>query len=352
MSELSNILLDDEYNLSDRERAILTKIVHLYILNANPIGSRYLSKYLKEELNLSPATIRNVMADLEELNYIKHPHTSAGRVPTDKGYRFYVDTLNKLELTGNIDIPSLKDNIKEGEVESVLKNASKLLGMLSKYLGVVQIPIITDLIVEKIEIIPVSNERLLVIIALDSNIVRTVTLEAAFDIESQSIKDIISYINEKISGKPLRFLKENFDALIVDFDVKDTPLFRLFTESIDKLFSEYKQDRVLIAGTQNILEHPEFEDLSKVKSVIELVENEDIIIHILDKYEKETSIDILIGKEMQNDMLNDYSIVKSTYLIGGAKGNIGLIGPKRMDYAKMISIVHSVSTIINEIIKR
>lgn len=207
MSDLNYTYNENEYNLSDREKSILTKIVHLYILNATPIGSRNLSKYLKDELDLSPATIRNVMADLEELDYIKHPHTSAGRIPTDKGYRFYVDTLNKYDLLDHLDIPSLKDNIKEGEVESVLKNASKLLGMLSKYLGVVQIPIITDLIVQKIDIVPVSSNRLLIIIALDSNIVRTVTLEAEFDIENEKLKDIISYINEKITGKPLRFLR-------------------------------------------------------------------------------------------------------------------------------------------------
>lgn len=334
--------------LTAREETILRKIVHLYILKANPVGSRVLSKFLKDEMDLSPATIRNVMADLEEMEYIRHPHTSAGRVPTDKGYRFYVDALEQIELLNIEKLANINLDFESTEIESILKDASKLLGMLSKYLGIVQIPLITEFIVEKIEVIRVSSTRILVVIALDSNIVRTVTLEANFDLDDNRIKDVISYINEKISGKPLKYLRDNFKDMIVDLDIKDTPLVRLFTDSLDKLFADYRKERVLIAGTQNLFDYPEFENLSKIRSVIELIENEDIIIHILDKYKRSDLSDVLIGQEMQNDLLEDYSLVKSSYKIGAAKGSVGLIGPKRMDYAKMISVVRSVSNILSQ----
>ena len=346
MVNSNKILNKNEEELTGREKTILRKIVHLYILKANPVGSRVLSKFLKDEIDLSPATIRNVMSDLEEMEYIRHPHTSAGRVPTDKGYRFYVDALEQIELLNIEQLANINLDFENTEIESILKDASKLLGMLSKYLGVVQIPLITELIVEKIEVVRVTSSRILVVIALDSNIVRTVTLEANFDLDDNRIKEVISYINEKISGKPLKYLRDNFKDMIVDLDIKDTPLVRLFTDSLDKLFADYKKERVLIAGTKNLFEYPEFEDLSKIRSVIELIENEDIIIHILDKYKPSNISDVLIGQEMQNDLLEDYSLVKSSYKMGTAKGSVGLIGPKRMDYAKMISVVRSVSNIL------
>lgn len=332
--------------LNEREREILRRIVHLYILKASPIGSRFLSKFIQDELKLSPATLRNVMSDLEELNYISHPHTSAGRIPTDKGYRFYVDSLSHIEDIPFSDKLTLQGSLKENDTDSVLKNASKLIGMLSKYLAVVQIPKIRDLIVEKLEIIPLSSSKLLVVLALDSNIVRTVTLEADFEIDVKFTEPVARYINERISGKPLKFLKDNFIDMMTDFTGNDTPIIRLFTDSLDKIFVSNSTERVLIAGTQNLLEYPEFEDLKRVRSVIELVENEDIIVHLLEKYEEKDGLQVLIGKEMNHDLLEDYSMIKTTYQIGSATGSIGLIGPKRMNYSKMITLIKVVSDIL------
>ncbi len=336
--------------LNARQREVLRAIVYLYILNASPVGSRTLSKFLSSTLHLSAATIRNVMADLEEFEYINHPHTSAGRIPTDKGYRFYVDNISELAELTDQEVRAVKNSLSSGTSDKVLKDASKVLGLLSKYLGVVQIPHLLDLIVHRIELISVSSNRLLVVIALDSNIVRTVTLEAGFEFDRKYIKEISSYINEKVSGKRLRYLRENFEELIGDFDNKDTPLVRLFVDSLDKIFHyQGNQDRILTAGTQNLLEYPEFEDLGRVKGVIELIENEDIIIHLLEKHdESKGGIKVLIGKELETNLLDDYSIVMTNYRIGSAQGTIGLIGPKRMNYPKMISIVANVSQMLSK----
>lgn len=333
--------------LNDREKMILNKIVHLYIVKAAPIGSRFLSKIIKDEMNLSPATLRNVMADLEDLDFISHPHTSAGRVPTDKGYRFYVDTLKNIEKLNREELKALKNNLQKIEQESILKEASKLLGTLSKYLSVVQIPQFRDLKVQKLEIVPLSDIRMLVVIDLDSNIVRTVTLEAEFEIERHQLEYLKSYINEKVSGRTLSFIHENFLDLFNDFDIKDTPLIRLFTDSLDKLFHKQSEDRVLVAGTQYLLDYPEFEDLSRVRSVIELAENEDVIVHLLDQAD-DSDISVMIGSEIDNEYLHDYSLVKTNYNFGNASGSIGLIGPKRMNYAKIITVVKSVSDAINK----
>ncbi len=340
----------NESELSEREKLILRMIIHLYILKAAPIGSRTLSKHIQEEIKLSPATIRNVMADLEELDYINHPHTSAGRMPTDKGYRFYVDTLKKYETLTQKELIALESSLKEADSEYALKNASKILGMLSSYLGVVSIPNIIDLKVIKIELIPLTSNRVLVVIALDSNIVRTVALEAEFDIEPFEAKDIVAYINEKVSGKTLKFIRDNFKEMISETNIGDAPLVRLFVDSVDTIFSgEAAEQKIHVEGAKNLLAHPEFGDLDRAKGVIELLENEDIIIHLLDKYEKSDSgIQVLIGKEIQEDLFEDYALIVSKYNLQSAKGSIGLIGPKRMQYSKMISLVKRAADILTK----
>lgn len=340
--------IDRNIYLNDREQDILRTIVHLYILNASPIGSKFLSKFVSSDKKLSSATIRNVMKGLEEMGFISHPHTSAGRVPTDKGYRFYVDSLMDMERLSDLEKRAVKDFIRNPS-ENVLKEASKVLGMLSRYLSVVEIPHIKDLIVERLELVRLSSNRLLVVLALDSNNVKTLTLEADFEIDYGYLTEICSYINEKISGKPLSFLRKNFDQIIVDFELKDQPLIRLFVESVNKIFDNHgSEDKLLIAGTQNLLSYPEFADLEKVRTVIEIIENEDIIVHLLDKIEdSDNSLKVFIGNEMNNNTLADYSFLVSEYSIGSAKGAIGLIGPKRMNYAKMMSLVNYVSKVLN-----
>lgn len=340
-----------DMELNEREKSILQSIVQLYILKASPIGSRNLAKYLQGQLNLSPATIRNTMADLEEMELISHPHTSAGRIPTDKGYRIYVDYLMKMEdLTVN-EMNTVRENLLSGSSANVFKDASKILGLLSHYLSIVAIPDIRDLVVLKIDLIELSSSKILVVIALDSNNVKTVTLEADFEINYLYLPEICTYINEKVSGRPLKFIRDNFLDLISDFHHRDNILIRLFVDSVDKIFRySSSEDKLFIAGTQNLLQHPEFGDLEKVKTVIEIIENEDVIIHLLDNPEKnvERGIRVFIGSEMQSDLLDDYSLVISTYRIGSADGSIGLIGPKRMNYSKMMSLVSHVSQILSK----
>ncbi len=232
--------------------------------------------------------------------------------------------------------------------ESVLNQASKILGMISKYLSIIEIPNVYDLIVEQIEIISLYGTRILVVIALNSNIIRTVTLEADFEIDMKILQEISSFINERTSSRKLSYLRQNFSGIMEDYSGKDAPLIRLFIDSVDKLFENSKTtDRIHISGTQNLLSYPEFEDLGRVKGVVELIENEDIIIHLLDNKENaRDGIKVLIGRELNNELLEDYSLIVSNYEVGPACGSIGLIGPKRMNYSKMVSLVKYFSSLI------
>jgi heat-inducible transcriptional repressor len=309
----------NERPLNEREREILKKIVHLYILKAAPIGSRYLAKSLEGDLSLSPATLRNIMSDLEELEYIGHPHTSAGRVPTDKGYRFYVNSISPLERLSDSEISAIQETITKNNSGEILKNASKVLGMLSRYLGVVHMPGFSDLVVEKIELIRLSASKLLVVLALESNIVKTLTIEARHEMGEKYLEPVTRYINERVSGRPLSFIRENFDEIIGEYEDKDSPLIRLFVDSLDEIFTYRPSGKVLIAGAQNLLEYPEFEDLDRVRSIIELVEDEDIIVHLMDKKDS-GGLGVFIGSELQSDLLEDYSLIKTNYKFGSANG--------------------------------
>lgn len=335
--------------LSEREATILRAIVHNFILMASPVGSRFLSKYLAAAQKLSPATIRNVMSDLEEMGFITHPHTSAGRMPTDKGYRYYVDSMMRAETLTEEERLKVHENLYAAPKEALLRNASKILGSLSHCLGVVEIPQISNAIVEKIELIPLSSNRLLVVVSLSSDIVRAISLEADFEVNAGELDMIARQLNERISGRPLQLVRRNLREFISDVRPGHL-LVRLFVDSAEKLFTEHIQpgDKVHIAGTQNLFRHPEFESAEHFRSIIELIESEEIIIHLLDNSDPpEGKVNVLIGGEMASSLMQEYSLLTTRYRLTSAVGTIGIIGPKRMNYSKMISIINHVAFVLS-----
>jgi len=336
----------ENIKLNERQKNVFQAIIQLYILNATPVGSRTLSKYLFERL--SSATIRNVMADLEEIKLIDHQHASAGRVPTDLGYRYYVDTLLQYEQLSSKEIEILSESLNKSE--TLLKDASRILGLLSKYLSIVALPQIEKSKILKIDLIQITEDKLLFVLALDSNVVKTVTLEVDFDLNINDIAILTSYLNEKISGKSLEFIKQNFKEIVAETDYGNTPLIRLFIDSIDDIFDiKSSDDLIHIAGTQNLLQYPEFNNPEKMRGIIELIESDDVIIHILDKIKnKDDDLIVMIGSELQDTKLRDYSIVVSNYNYGSSFGTIGVIGPKRMNYSKIIALVKQVSKILEK----
>ncbi|MBN9401036.1 MAG: heat-inducible transcription repressor HrcA ['Candidatus Kapabacteria' thiocyanatum] len=346
-------LSGDRQDLTERERMILRAIIHLFILHATPVGSRIVSKYLEREFALSPATIRNVMSDLEEMGYITHPHTSAGRMPTDKGYRFYVDSLMGSELLSTLETETVLGNLRGSPRETVLRDASRVLGSLSHYLALVQLPQLGDVIVQKVEMLRLSSERLLVVVALESDIVRTVTIETHHLPEHASLDEITRAINERLAGRPLSMLNALFPDMLDDTHSSDGALIRLFVDHVGRLNDSSLQapSSIHVAGTQNLLTHPEFDDPERMRSVIELVENEDVIIHLLGTAQENDGVAVRIGNELQNEQLQDYSLIATTYRVGSASGSVGLIGPKRMNYSRMVSLVQFVGTVLSSTLR-
>ncbi len=365
--------------LSAREHSVLQAIVQNFILDATPVGSRNLSKCLQEDLHLSPATLRNTMADLEELGYIAQPHTSAGRIPTDKGYRYYVDSLAEMGLAQTLapmgihrieplaalssqEMDTIQQNITAAKQhESSLRDVSKVLGALSRHLAVVRMPQIANAIVQRMELFQLASRRLLVVLTLNSDIVRTLTLEADFELESHDCENLARALNERIAGKSLRFIREHLQSLVRETELGEYALepaiehamMRLFVDSAEELFTDHvlpNTSTLHIAGAQHLFDHPEFGSASRVRGIIELMEHEEIIVHLLEQTAPmEGHVRVAIGSELSTALaptqMEDYSLLTTKYRFASANaiGTIGLIGPKRMNYSRMMAIMHVVA---------
>jgi heat-inducible transcriptional repressor len=332
-----------EEQLSPREQSILRHVVHNYITTAVPVGSRFISK--KFEQTLSPATIRNVMSDLEESGFLSHPHASAGRIPTDLGYRYYVDYLMEVQALTESEKAMIRQQIeKTADPNEMLRETSRLLSKISHQLSIVSSPHVSSGVLEKLELIPISGSKLLVVMSIRTGLVRTLMLEIGTELRREKLDDMARALNERLSGLTLQEIRDSFVERVREVQDEQTGLVRLFIDSVDQLFSGERNEKLHIAGTQNIIEQPEFVDPRSFRSVIELIENEDMIVHLLERHDvPEKDLVIRIGSENEESRAEDYSIVTARYEANGVSGQVGVIGPKRMNYAKLVPLVEHVA---------
>lgn len=333
--------------LTDREQSILHHVVYNYIQTAIPVGSRYISKHL--ESGLSAASIRNVMADLEEMGYLSHPHTSAGRMPTDSGYRFYIDYLMEMQQLSDREKLQIQQQLDQtNDAGEMLRETSKLLGKISHQLSIVSSPHLSSGVFERIELIPIASSKLLVVISVRTGIVRTIMMEIGGEVRRDHLDQVSRLMNERLAGLTLKEVRDSFVDRIRDLKDEETGLIRLFIESVDQLFTDSKEhEKVHIGGTKNIIEQPEFVDPKNFRSVIELIENEDIIVHLLEKHDElQKGFVVTIGSENEDETTKEYSFITTTYNVDGVSGRIGIIGPTRMNYSKVIPLVDYVAQAI------
>lgn len=341
-------------NLNEREKLILRSIVQQFILTASPVGSRNITK--RFDLGVSPATVRNIMSDLEDSGFINHPHTSAGRIPTDKGYRYYVDSLMDIQSIGisEKEIIDSSLDLRLAEKEEILKIASRLLSRITKQIACVTYPTLDKGILTKIQLVSLSSTRLLVVVSIQSGLVKTITLEFETEVDSKKLSDVESLLNDKLTGLTFQEIRQTAKERLEDTRESEKPIMRLFIESVDKIFKDVRADeKVLITGATNIIQQPEFEDPEKFQGVIELIEDKDIIIHIMDKKrtDQPSNILITIGSENEDEKLHEYSLITKEYSFGETSGTVGIIGPKRMEYSKVVAIVSYLGEMLSEVLK-
>ncbi|UZJ40552.1 heat-inducible transcriptional repressor HrcA [Prosthecochloris sp. SCSIO W1101] len=339
------------HDLSERERQVLSIIIQAYVINAAPVGSRYIAK--NYNLGLSDATIRNVMADLEDEGYISQPHTSAGRVPTDKGYRYYVDLIMRVrrieeEEKKRIDRNFRQLNYDPKDSAEVLKAVAKVLGSISQQLSVVISPKLSNALFERLDMILLSSSRIMVVLSIQSLFVRTIVMELNLEVSRQQIDSVIELLNQRLSGLTLSEIRNSISRRLADCD-KDKALLNMIVRSADNLFDDSPVlERLYIAGTEYIVNQPEFDQPQKVRDLVCMIEDKNRMVELLferddDLVPNSTSgldVSISIGRENTASTAEDFTVVTTPYYVGNTMGRLGVLGPKRMDYERVVRLVN------------
>lgn len=325
--------------LSAREREILSAVVQHFILTANPVGSRQLSR--KRGLDLSAATIRNVMADLEEMGLLCHPHTSAGRVPSDLGYRLYVnDLMDSRELTSE-EREAIEREFEEApqEIDGLMAVTARVLSTASHLLAIAMVPMLDEALLDRIELVRLTENRVLVIISLESGPVRTIMVELEQKLPEEQLRQIAHAMNNRLSGLTLSQVRSEIGERFSSIAPSHPQLVRFFVDSAEKLFSFGDREELKIGGRAQVLSQPEFSDPRTMRGIIELIEDKDIIVHLIQAHASDEQVAISIGSENPDARAKSLSVLTSSYHTPVLSGKLGVIGPTRMDYSKLKSLV-------------
>jgi len=338
--------------LNKRMKTILEAVVHRYITTAEPVSSSIIAK--EYNLDLSTATIRHEMYWLEKYDYLWQPHTSAGRIPTDKGYRFYVDNLmTKRYLKENEKREIIQIYKKNKELEETMKITSQLLSKLTSNLGVVLGPIIYDDLVRNVQFIPVGDNRVLTIIVTDTGLVCQKLINVSGEITKDRLSYLSNLINNKLTEKDMniinlnKILKDQLDK-ILSFQERFNYIYNFLEDSCN---FKFLKNKIYLDGRTNIMRQPEFNETIKLNYILSIIEEENILANTIRKCLGFRKTKVIIGKESKLKEIQNCSLVTSKYNIKGKPaGAIGVLGPTRMDYSRMISIVEYISDKLSDIL--
>ena len=341
--------------LNEREQKILEAVIRTYVETAEPAGSRTVAK--RFGLGVSAATIRNAMADLEEKGFLYHPHTSAGRIPTDLAYRYYVDALMRPIRLSSAEQRLLRKQIGDeasGPIERVIRRAAQVLGLLTGELGVAIAPRLEEVILEKLELVPISSEKVLMVVTLQRGSVRAVYVDLPVSVPNETLHAVSLILNERMAGQTLSNLRQTLPERLRDASISDTPteLLNIFVQATEHALTgsnNEQGDDVHLGRTSVIANQPEFANEDRLKSLIELTEQRELLGDILNAREHENTPIITIGSENPDPRLNNFTLVTSEYRLGNVSGVLGVLGPTRMPYEKVAAIVEHASRLMSEL---
>ena len=326
--------------LDDRARLLLKTLIERYIADGQPVGSRTLSR--ASGLDLSPATIRNVMSDLEEIGLIASPHTSAGRVPTARGYRLFVDTMLTAQQ-GEMDAPALTPD----QPQKVIANAAQLLSNLSQFVGVVMAPRRSS-VFRHIEFLRLSERRLLLIIVAPDGDVQNRVLFTDTDYTASELQEASNYLNANFSGMAIEQVRARLHHEVDRLRGEIAKLMQAAVQVGSEVMSQ-AQDEVVISGERNLLAVTDFSsDMNQLRRAFDLFEQKAQLMRLLDVSSEAEGVRIFIGGESQTVPVEDLSVVSAPYEVDGqVVGTLGVIGPTRMPYDRMIQIVDITSRLVS-----
>jgi len=326
-------------NLSEREKKVLSCLITHYVKSADPVGSRAIAT--KFRLGISPATIRNTMQDLEEMGLVQQPHTSAGRIPTDRGYRFFVDALLRQEPLSGAEKKAINGSIKDGAggVDSILEQTARVLADLSEHLGIGVSPHLDRSILSRIELIQMSSENILVVLVFGSGLARTILVEVDASITLYDLDEMQRVLNEKLSGLSLGQIRTTIQERLANSG-GDPKLLRMFVDDTSDIWKNLSTNQMHIGGTEHIIFQPEFADRERLQDLMKMLNERTGLMEILESGQDTAGgIIITIGAEHKAREIQSCSVVSATYNAGTTSGTIGIIGPTRMPYAKLVSLV-------------
>ena len=346
--------------LTPRERRVLEAVIQTYIQTAEPAGSRVLSR--RFGLGVSPATIRNTMSDLEEKGFLMHPHTSAGRVPTDKAYRAYVDSLLNGAPAPSAIVLSERERLhaeisaKSSTIENILRRAAQSLGVLTQELGVALGPRLDASVLRSLELVRVSGERLLLVLTLDGGVVRTVFVEVRGSLADSAVAEVTRVLNERLAGHSLRELRASVSDRLRDTatNPEAEDLLNIFVQEGEQLLDAALPASDVIVGQTSVLAaQPEFGGAENLRRLLTLTEEPARLADALRRThagDMRPGVSITIGGEHGDPRLEQFTVVTAEYHAGALAGVIGVIGPTRMPYEKVISLVQHTSRLLSDLL--
>lgn len=342
-----------EMELDDRKKKILYAIIKTYLETGEPVGSRTISKYA--DLNLSSATIRNEMSDLEELGYILQPHTSAGRIPSDKGYRFYVDQLmeeKEREITETREL-LIK---KEDKMDFVLKQVARYLASDTNYATMVTTPQYHRTKLKFIQLSTVSEDQLLAVVVAEGNVVKNKILHMEHGLDNETLLKLNILLNTSLNGLTMEQINLSTIAKLKEQAGIHSSLISDVLDAVAEAIQMDEDMEVYTSGTTNIFRYPELADSTRAREILGAFEEKKQLVDLVESIsqdENSTGIQVYIGNETPVQTMRDCSVVTTTYDIGdGMTGTIGIIGPKRMDYDKVVSTLKTVMTQLDLVFKK
>ena len=339
--------------LDERAQFLLRLLVDRYIRDGQPVGSRTLSR--EPGLDLSPATIRNIVSDLEELGFVKSPHTSAGRVPTIKGYRFFVDTLIKLAPPQGEELVRFSESLNEtsGDPQALALSVSNLLSAVTSLAGIVTVPRRVQTAVRQVEFLPLSGRRVLAILVVNDREVQNKILNVSRDFGTDELKRASNFLNEHCGGRSFAEIRE---LLLGELKRTRASMNALMVEAIEmaqQVFPEAEpQPEFVVAGETNLMGLDQVADVERLKGLFEAFGRQRDILHLLDQSMKADGVQIFIGHESGYELLDSYSIVAAPYATADdTMGVLGVIGPTRMAYERVIPIVDITAKLLGRALK-
>lgn len=335
--------------LDDRKRKILQAIIDGYITTAEPIGSRTIEK--KYDIGLSSATIRNVMADLEDMGYLQQPHTSAGRIPSNKGYRLYVDELMERHMLTDEQVQRIKNDLqlRVFEINQLIRQAMISLCKATQYTSLATAPLASKSTIKRIEIIPVDNMKVLVVFVTDSDITKGNIIRLSSNIAFEQLDRFVNILNNRLRGFTVEQITEDIISELRLITAIDEDILNPILDAVLDCFECIEKNDIYLEGATNILNYPEYYDIDKARRMLGILDTREVLHKALISMKADSRVNVSIGEENNLEEIKDCSLVTTTYSIGNKPiGRIGIIGPMRMDYSSVVSYMDIVRKLINK----